>query len=114
MAGAAPGPAAKTRGAPSSSARARIATAWRISFVSIVLLYPKSRLLPGKDRLLQIAHTGVASGEHLAELIDHRGCGSMDQPALIVKPDHPPRALGYLREVKSVLTLDRVEVYPMH
>ena len=52
----------------------------------------KTGLLPGKHRLLEIGDTGVAPGQHLAELIDHRRRRRMDQPLVPVKTDHAARA----------------------
>src|SRR5664279_3726009 len=56
--------------------------------------------LPGKYRLFQIGNTGVAPGQHFAELVDQRGRRGVNDPAVMMEPDHTPRALGDGGEVE--------------
>src|ERR1700738_51834 len=51
--------------------------------------------LPGKHRLFQFGHAGIAARQHFAELVDQGGRRRVDELAAVMKADHPPCALGH-------------------
>src|SRR5579863_697418 len=63
-------------------------------------------LFPRKYRLLQLGHTGVAAGEHLAELVNQRRRRCVNELTGMTKPDDAPRTLGDRHEVERVPPLD--------
>src|ERR1700686_4216322 len=73
---------------------------------------------PGKHRPLQVGHTGVAAGEHLAELIDHRRRRRMAEAAVDAAADHPPLAFrngdevdhGRSRDIGERNAVDRCDL----
>src|SRR6266700_3833320 len=104
---------------PVSHRQEHASFAWRTSnpsrhkermdcFVALLLAMTVSihSLLPGKHRLFQLGHAGIAACQHFAELVDQRRRGRVDELAGVTKPDHAPRAFGNGGEVERVGPFD--------
>src|ERR1700676_4513267 len=71
-------------------------------------------LLPGKHRLLQVGHAGIAPRQHFAELVDQRRGRRVDEMTGVTKADDASRALGDRDEVECLYPLDIVKRNSMH
>src|SRR5260370_7292800 len=58
-------------------------------------------LLPCKYRLFQLGNAGIATPEHLAELVDQRCRRRVDELAGGTKPDHPPPPFSNADQLQS-------------
>ena len=66
-------------------------------------------LLPGEYRLFEIGDTGVAAGQHLAELVDQGRGRRVDVLADMTEADHAPRAFGNGDEVERIRPFDIIK-----